>query len=77
MYKVFPLFFFFIRLNEVLNMCVITFADKAQIELFEDGTFDILAISTEDVEFNTVVLLGDDTQVFNAVNNRLNGVLTP
>lgn len=58
-------------------MCIITFADEAQIELFEDGTFDILAISTEDVEFNTVVLLGDDTQVFNAVNNRLGGVLTP
>lgn len=56
-------------------MCVITFKDGASVELHDDGTIDILDLSLTDVEFNTIVVLGDDVKVFNAVNNRLGGCL--
>lgn len=58
-------------------MCVITFRDNVQIELFEDNTFEVLSMSENDVELNVAIILDNQVQVFNAINNRLGGVLTP
>lgn len=56
-------------------MCLITFKDGVSIELHEDCTIDVIDLSLTDVEFNTIVCLGNDVQIFNAVNNRLGGCL--
>lgn len=57
-------------------MCFITFKDGVVIELHEDCSFDVVELSTTDVEFNTVYGIGDEVRVFNFINNRLGGVLT-
>lgn len=56
----------------------ITFKDGVVVELHEDGTFDIVELSETDVEFNYFASVsGKEKELFNAVNNRLDGVLTP
>lgn len=56
-------------------MCIITFRDGASVELHEDMTIQIMSLSEEDVEFNTIATIGNDVQIFNMVNNRLGGCL--
>jgi len=62
----------------VILMVKISFKDGAVVELHENGTFDIVEISRTDVEFNYFASVsGKEKELFNAVNNRLDGVLTP
>jgi len=59
-------------------MVLISFKDGAVVELHEDGTIDIVELSRTDVEFNYFASVdGKEEQLFNAINNRLDGVLTP
>lgn len=58
-------------------MVLISFKDGAIVELHENGTIDIVELSRTDVEFNYFASVsGKEEQLFNAVNNRLGGVLT-
>ncbi len=57
-------------------MCLISFKDGVVIELHDDCTFDVVELSTTDVEFNTVYGIGDEVRVFNFINDRLGGALT-
>ena len=59
-------------------MIRIKFKDGVVVELHEDCTFDIVELSRSDVEFNFLASVSDkEDELFNAVNNRLGGVLTP
>ena len=59
-------------------MVKITFRDGVSIELHNDGTIDVVELSKTDVEFNYFASVnGKEKQLFNAINNRLDGVLTP
>ena len=59
-------------------MVKITFRDGVSIELHNDGTIDVIELSRSDVEFNYFASVsGKEKQLFNAINNRLGGVLTP
>lgn len=59
-------------------MIRIEFKDGVVVELHEDCTFDIVELSRSDVEFNFLASVSDkEDELFNAVNNRLGGVLTP
>ena len=58
-------------------MVKISFKDGASIELHNDGTIDIIELSKTDVEFNYFASVSNkEVELFNAVNNRLGGVLT-
>ena len=57
-------------------MCFITFEDGVVIELHDDCTFDVVELSRTDIEFNTVYGMRDEGRIFNAINNRLGGVLS-
>ena len=57
-------------------MCLISFKDGVIIELHEDGKIDVVELSRTDIEFNTIYGLGDKGRIFNAINNRLGGVLS-
>lgn len=56
-------------------MILISFNDGVTVELHEDLSIEVLSESLEDVEFN--ISIEDETRVFNAINNRLGGILTP
>lgn len=57
-------------------MVLITFKDGASVELHENGTIDVVELSKTDVEFNYFASVnGKEVQLFNAINNRLGGVL--
>ena len=59
-------------------MCLISFKDGVVIELYEDCTFDVVELSRTDVSFNYFASVSDkETELFNSVNNRLGGVLSP
>lgn len=58
-------------------MVLISFKDGVSIELHDDCTFDVVELSTTDIEFNTVCDVNDEVRIFNLVNNRLGGVLSP
>lgn len=59
-------------------MVKISFKDGVSIELHNDGTIDVIELSKSDVEFNYFASVsGKEKQLFNAINNRLDGVLTP
>jgi len=59
-------------------MVKITFRDGVSIELHNDGTIDVVELSKTDVEFNYFASVsGKEAELFNAINNRLGGVLTP
>jgi hypothetical protein len=59
-------------------MIRIEFKDGVVVELHEDCTFDIVELSRSDVEFNFLASVSDkEDELFNAVNSRLGGVLTP
>ena len=58
-------------------MVKISFKDGASIELHNDGTIDVIELSRTDVEFNYFASVSNkEVELFNAVNNRLGGVLT-
>lgn len=58
-------------------MVKISFKDGASIELHNDGTIDVIELSKTDVEFNYFASVSNkEVELFNAVNNRLGGVLT-
>lgn len=59
-------------------MVKITFKDGASIELHDDLSFDVVELSKTDVNFNYFASVsGKEVELFNKVNNRLGGVLTP
>lgn len=59
-------------------MVLITFKDGAVIELHEDLSIDVVELSRSDVDFNYFASVhGKETELFNSVNNRLGGVLSP
>ena len=59
-------------------MVKITFKDGASIELHEDLSFDVVELSRTDVNFNYFASVSNkETELFNSVNNRLGGILTP
>lgn len=58
-------------------MVLINFKDGAVVELHEDLSFDVVELSSTDIEFNYFASVdGKEIELFNAVNNRLGGVLT-
>lgn len=57
-------------------MIQVEFKDGVVIELHENGTFDVVELSRSDIEFNTIYGMGDEGRIFNAINNRLGGVLS-
>lgn len=58
-------------------MVRIIFKDGVSIELHNNGTIDVVELSRSDVEFNYFASVsGKEDELFNAVNNRLGGVLT-
>ena len=59
-------------------MFKVTFKDGASIELHEDGTIDVVELSRYDTEFNYFAEVSDkEVELFNLVNRRLGGVLSP
>lgn len=59
-------------------MFKVTFKDGASIELHEDGTIDVVELSRYDTEFNYFAeVSGKEVELFNLVNRRLGGVLSP
>ena len=59
-------------------MVLISFKDGVSVELHEDLSIDVVELSRTDVEFNYLASVsGKEEQLFNAINNRLDGVLTP
>lgn len=58
-------------------MCLISFKDGVVIELHEDCTFDVVELSRTDVSFNYYASVSNkEVELFNYINNRLDGVLT-
>lgn len=59
-------------------MFKVTFKDGASIELHEDGTIDVVELSRYDTEFNYFAEVSDkEVELFNLINRRLGGVLSP
>lgn len=59
-------------------MVKITFKDGASVELHEDNSIEVVELSRTDIEFNYVASVSNkETELFNIINNRLDGVLTP
>lgn len=59
-------------------MVLISFKDGVVVELHEDMTFDIVELSQTDVDFNYFASVsGKEVELFNSLNNRLGGVLSP
>lgn len=62
----------------MINMFKVTFKDGASIELHEDGTIDVVELSRYDTEFNYFAEVSDkEVELFNLINRRLGGVLSP
>lgn len=59
-------------------MIQITFRDGASVKLHEDNSIEVVELSKSDVEFNYFASVSNkETELFNLVNSRLDGVLTP
>lgn len=59
-------------------MFKVTFKDGASIELHEDGTIDVVELSRYDTEFNYFAEVSNkEVELFNLINRRLGGVLSP
>lgn len=59
-------------------MFKVTFKDGASVRLYEDGTFEVESLSETDVMFNYYASVsGKEIELFNTINNRLGGVLSP
>lgn len=59
-------------------MTLITFKDGASVKLHEDGSIDVVELSKTDVEFNYFASVSNkEVELFNLINNRLGGVLSP
>lgn len=55
----------------------VIFKDGVDVTITDELDVQVNGLSYDDVEFNTIVGLGDKGRIFNAINNRLGGVLTP
>lgn len=59
-------------------MVLITFKDGVSVRLHEDNSIEVVELSRTDVEFNYFASVSNkETELFNSVNNRLGGVLSP
>ena len=59
-------------------MVLISFKDGASVKLHEDNSIEVVELSRTDVEFNYFASVSDkEAELFNSVNNRLGGVLSP
>ena len=59
-------------------MVFISFKDGASIELHEDMSFDVVELSRTDVQFNYYASVSNkQIELFNLLNNRLGGILSP
>ena len=59
-------------------MVLITFKDGVSVKLHEDNSIEVVELSRSDVEFNYFASVsGKEVELFNAVNNRLGGILSP
>lgn len=75
--KISNLLFIFFKTELVIYMVLINFKDGVVIELHEDMSFDVVELSRTDVEFNYFASVsGKEVELFNAVDNRLGGVLS-
>lgn len=64
--------------GRLITMVLITFKDGASIELHEDGTIDVVELSRTDVQFNYYASVSNkQIELFNLLNNRLGGILSP
>ena len=73
-----PFIIFYVFFNGyVIYMTRITFKDGVSIELHEDMSFDVVELSTDDVMFNYYASVGGkEVELFNLVNERLEGALS-
>lgn len=59
-------------------MVLINFKDGVVIDLNDDMTFEVISLSETDLEFNFFASVsGKEAELFNSVNNRLDGALSP
>lgn len=59
-------------------MTLVTFKDGASVKLHKDGSIDVVELSKTDVDFNYFAsVTGKEVELFNLVNRRLGGVLSP
>lgn len=57
---------------------LVTFKDGVSIELHEDMSFDVVELSRTDVQFNYYASVSNkQIELFNLINNRLGGILSP
>lgn len=57
---------------------IITFKDGASVKLHEDMEIEVLNLSETDVTFNYYASVSNkEVELFNLVNRRLGGVLSP
>lgn len=62
----------------MIIMVLITFKDGVSVKLHEDNSIEVVELSRSDVEFNYFASVsGKEVELFNAVNNRLGGILSP
>ena len=59
-------------------MVLITFKDGASVKLQENNSIEIVELSKTDVDFNYFASVSDkEVELFNLINRRLGGVLSP
>lgn len=59
-------------------MVLITFKDGASVRLHENMEIEVVELSNRDVNFNYFASVsGKEVELFNLVNRRLGGVLSP
>ena len=59
-------------------MVLITFKDGASVKLQEDNSVEVIKLSKTDVDFNYFASVsGKEVELFNLINRRLGGVLSP
>lgn len=59
-------------------MVLITFKDGASVKLQEDNSIEVVELSKTDVDFNYFASVSDkEVELFNLVNRRLGGILSP
>ena len=57
---------------------IVTFKDGASVKLQEDNSIEVIKLSKTDVDFNYFAsVTGKEVELFNLVNRRLGGVLSP
>ena len=62
----------------MIYMVLITFKDGASVKLQEDNSIEVVELSNTDVDFNYFASVsGKEVELFNLINGRLGGVLSP